>query len=254
MEKLILNEAKKIWTEIAKNKTPGDIKLEVEIYKKLINIFQIGDYYYLIFNPPEMKVEYVSPLLTEVLGYDNDQFTLDALMRAIHPEDLPYFMDFEATVAEFFTQLPPEKVMKYKSRYDYRMRKTNGDYIRVLQQIVTIQSDSEGAVLRTFVVHTDITHLKKDTRMILSFIGLDGEPSYIDVQPKRKFTPSREVLTHREKEILRLLAAQKTSREIAEQLFISKETVNTHRKNMLKKTGMRTTLSLVTLALEKGWI
>lgn len=254
MEKLILNEAKKIWTEIAKNKTPGDIKLEVEIYKKLINIFQVGDYYYLIFNPPEMKVEYVSPLLTEVLGYDNDQFTLDALMRAIHPEDLPYFMDFEATVAEFFTQLPPEKVMKYKSRYDYRMRKTNGDYIRVLQQIVTIQSDSEGAVLRTFVVHTDITHLKKDTRMILSFIGLDGEPSYIDVQPKRKFTPSREVLTHREKEILRLLAAQKTSREIAEQLFISKETVNTHRKNMLKKTGMRTTLSLVTLALEKGWI
>ena len=53
MEKLVLQETQKIWNKIAKNKTPGDLKLEVEIYKKLINIFHVGDYYYMIFNPPQ---------------------------------------------------------------------------------------------------------------------------------------------------------------------------------------------------------
>ena len=254
MEKLILNEAQKIWTEIAQHKTPGDLKLEVELYKKLLNIFHVGDYYYLIFNPPEMVVEYVSPSISDILGHEPTIFTLDFLMQSIHPEDLPYFMDFEATVTEFWRQLPPDKVMKYKSRYDYRMRKKDGDYIRVLQQIVTIQSDEDGAVLRTFVVHTDISHLKKDNRMTLSFIGMDGEPSYIDVQPKRKFIPTKEVLTRREKEVLHLLAQHKKSAEIAEMLCISTTTIATHRKNMLRKSGCHTILELITMALEKGWL
>src|SRR3546814_10223167 len=66
-------------------------------------------------------------------------------MQNIHPDDLPHFINFEATVTQFWKQLPPEKVMKYKSRYDYRIRKKDGTYIRIMQQIVTIQSDDEGA-------------------------------------------------------------------------------------------------------------
>src|SRR3546814_11350104 len=92
-------------------------------------------------------------------------------MQNIHPDDLPHFINFEATVTQFWKQLPPEKVMKYKSRYDYRIRKKEGTYIRLTQQIVTIQSDDEDAVLRTFVVHTDISHLKNSNRMMLSFIS-----------------------------------------------------------------------------------
>ncbi|HET8886863.1 MAG TPA: hypothetical protein VFM70_10980 [Salinimicrobium sp.] len=123
MEKLVLQETQKIWNKIAKNKTPGDLKLEVEIYKKLINIFHVGDYYYMIFNPPQMTIEHTSELITSVLGYKAEDFTLESLIENIHPDDLPYFMDFEATVSEFFVKLPPEKIMKYKPRYDYRVKK-----------------------------------------------------------------------------------------------------------------------------------
>lgn len=254
MEKLILNEARKIWTEIGQHKTPGKLKLEVELYKKLLNIFQVGDYYCLIFNPPEMVIEFVSKSATAVLGYQPEEFTLEKLMQSIHPDDLPYFIDFEATVTEFWKQLPPEKVMKYKSRYDYRMQKKDGSYIRVLQQIITIQSDEDGAVLRTFVVHTDISHLKKDNKMRLSFIGMEGEPSYFDVEPQKKLVASKELLTPREKEILFLLSQHKNSAEIAAALNISKATVSTHRKNMFAKTGASTVLQLVMMALEKGWL
>lgn len=254
MEKLILNEAQKIWTEIAHNKTPGDLKLEIELYKKLINIFQVGDYYYMIFNPPEMVIEYASSSIEETLGYKPEEFTLDKLFSIIHPDDLPYFMDFEATVTQFFTQLPPEKIMKYKSRYDYRLKKASGEDIRILQQIVTIQSDEDGAVLRTFVVHTDITDLKKDNRMVLSFIGLDNEPSYIDVKPIQKFSPSQEIFTRREKEVLYHISQNCQTAEIAEILNISPATVSTHRKNIYRKTKATSLLELITMALERGWL
>lgn len=250
----MLNEAQKIWTEIAHYKTPGELKLEVELYKKLLNIFQVGDYYYMIFNPPEMVVEYVSDNIADVIGHTPEEFTLEKILSTIHPDDLAFFMDFEATVTRFFTQLPPEKIMKYKSRYDYRLRKKDGTYARILQQIVTIQSDEDGAVLRTFVVHTDITDLKKDNKMVLSFIGLEGEPSYIDVDPIQKFSPSREVFTKREKEIVYHLSQNRKTLEIADILNISAATVSTHRKNIYRKTNTNTVFELVTLALEKGWI
>lgn len=254
MEKLILDHAKKIWTEIGHHKSPGDLTLEIELYKKLVNIFQVGDYWYFIFNPPEMKIEFVSESATGSLGYQPEEFTLELLMEIIHPDDLPHFINFEATVTKFWSELPPEKVMKYKSRYDYRIKKSDGNYLRILQQIVTIQSDEEGAVLRTFVVHTDISHLKHDNRMVLSFIGLDGEPSYIDVDPIRKLVPFTDILTPREKEVLLLMAQNHTSQEIADALHISKNTVATHRKNILRKTNTSSALELVQLALQEGWL
>ncbi len=254
MEKLILNEAHKIWTEIAQHKTPGELQLEVELYKKLLNIFQVGEYYYMIFNPPEMLIEFSNESITNIIGYSTEEFSLNLLMDIIHPDDLPYFMDFEATVTNFWGQLPPDKVMKYKSRYDYRIRKKDGNYIRILQQIITIQSDEDGAVLRTFVVHTDISHLKTDNRMVLSFIGLDGEPSYIDVKPIQKFSPSKSIFTKREKEVVHYLSQGKTTIEIANILHISPQTVSTHRKNILKKTNTNSVPQLVSLTVKKGWL
>ncbi len=52
-------------------------------------------------------------------------------------------------------------------------------------------------------------------------------------------------LTDREKQVARLLCEGKTSKEIAKQLFISPNTVNTHRKSLLKKMGYRSTNELL---------
>ncbi|HEY9114521.1 MAG TPA: response regulator transcription factor [Bacteroidales bacterium] len=56
-------------------------------------------------------------------------------------------------------------------------------------------------------------------------------------------------LTEREKNILRLVALGLTSIEIAEKLFLSIHTVNTHRKNILKKLGIKTVSGLMVYAL-----
>lgn len=57
-------------------------------------------------------------------------------------------------------------------------------------------------------------------------------------------------LSRREKEILGLIIDEYTTHEIAEKLFISFGTVETHRRNMLIKTGARNTAGLVRIALE----
>ena len=58
------------------------------------------------------------------------------------------------------------------------------------------------------------------------------------------------VLTRREKEILKLIADGLTNPDIAEKLFISITTVETHRKNLLAKFHVKNTASLIKTAAE----
>ncbi|RYE52838.1 MAG: hypothetical protein EOP48_15630, partial [Sphingobacteriales bacterium] len=195
-----------------------------------------------------------SESMCSILGHEKSYFTVDNLPDMIHPDDFPYFIGFEARVTDFFTKLPVDQVMSYKVSYDYRMRKANGNYLRILHQVTTIQSDSNGAVLRVLGVHTDITNLKKENGSTLSFIGLDGLPSYEDVNTEL-LTNNRPdfTLSRREREVLQHLLHGKTSSQIAASMFISKETVDRHRKNMLKKTHSKSTAELSVRSIQENW-
>jgi len=57
-------------------------------------------------------------------------------------------------------------------------------------------------------------------------------------------------LSRREKEVLNCILDEMTTQEIADTLHISFGTVETHRRNMLMKTGARNTAGLVRIALE----
>jgi two-component system response regulator NreC len=58
------------------------------------------------------------------------------------------------------------------------------------------------------------------------------------------------ILSNREKEILQLIANGKTSREISENLFIAKTTVDTHRRNMIRKLNLSSGSALVKYAID----
>ncbi|MCL4538108.1 MAG: response regulator transcription factor [Bacteroidetes bacterium] len=62
------------------------------------------------------------------------------------------------------------------------------------------------------------------------------------------------LLTNREKEVLKLIAEGFTNQEIAERLFISPLTVDSHRKNLMTKLQARNTASLMKIALDKGML
>ena len=57
------------------------------------------------------------------------------------------------------------------------------------------------------------------------------------------------VLSRREREVLQLVAEGLTTVQIADQLITSKRTVETHRQNILQKTGCKNTASLISYAI-----
>jgi DNA-binding CsgD family transcriptional regulator len=255
MKQQILETAKSLWREISKHTAVDSFPLEMEIHKKLPNIFHFGEYYYYIFNCLEAKIEFVSDSMCAILGHEKSYFSVENLPEMIHPDDFPYFVAFERKVTEFFTQLPPEQVMSYKVSYDYRMRKSNGDYARILHQTTTIQSDHNGAVIRVLGVHTDITKLKKEFGSTLSFIGLNGYPTYEDVDAEFMMSNlPNSTLSTREREVLKYLLQGKTSMQIANLMYISKATVDRHRKNMLKKTNTKSTAELSVRSIQENWV
>ena len=58
-------------------------------------------------------------------------------------------------------------------------------------------------------------------------------------------------LSTREKEVLDLIMQEFTSKEIAEKLFISKQTVDTHRINIMQKTGAKTLVGLIKMVVQQ---
>jgi two-component system, NarL family, nitrate/nitrite response regulator NarL len=61
-------------------------------------------------------------------------------------------------------------------------------------------------------------------------------------------------ITDREKEVLALIAQEFTTAEIAEKLFISPHTVESHRKNLISKLGVRSAAGLVKYAVQIGLV
>lgn len=61
-------------------------------------------------------------------------------------------------------------------------------------------------------------------------------------------------LTEREREIIRMIALERTNGEIAGALFLSEETVKTHRKNLMAKLNVRSVAGLVKYAVDRCWI
>jgi len=59
-------------------------------------------------------------------------------------------------------------------------------------------------------------------------------------------------ISSREQEVLHLIAAEYSTKEIAAILFISYETAHTHRKSLLRKLGARNAAGLIRIAFEKG--
>lgn len=245
--------AKKIWGTVTKTDSEYLKELEPKFHKRLLNVFQVGRFYYIVFNIFQGEIEFVSEGMKDILGYDSEELTVLFFMDKIHPEDKNYFLNFEYKIAQFFKDLAFEKIKNYKVQYDIRIKAKNNKYVRILQQAVQIDYD-ETNFYRTLGIQTDISHIKKEGIPSLSIIGINGEPSYYNIQEAEVFIKSYDLFTKREREILKYIVEGKCSKTIANELHISLHTVNTHRKNILIKANCKSPIDLVTKVINEGWI
>ncbi len=71
---------------------------------------------------------------------------------------------------------------------------------------------------------------------------------------KSQLSPQPEPLTLRERQVLKLIAEGKSSKEIAALLFISVRTVERHRANIREKLNLKKTADFIKYAIQKGYI
>lgn len=90
---------------------------------------------------------------------------------------------------------------------------------------------------------------------VISGLLNDSAPSNATLPPTAvRSSPPPTPFSTREAEVLRLVVADLCNQEIADKLFLSVRTVESHRRALLQKTGAKTLVGLVVQALREGWV
>lgn len=113
-----------------------------------------------------------------------------------------------------------------------------------------VQAGVKGFVLKT----SDIRDITEGIRQVMAGNSYFGTGVKNLMEGHSVSGTSEPVITRRETEILRLIADGFTNQEIADKLFISTSTVDSHRKNLLMKFDAKNTAALVKTAISKGII
>jgi DNA-binding CsgD family transcriptional regulator len=146
----------------------------------------------------------------------------------------------------------------YIFSYSYRMRKADGKWLNLFQQGSYITDPKTNLPLYGIAMVTDISPLKKDNCMIFSIDKKDSEAgwfNYKNVLNEYYYPdPQESRLTRREREIVCWLAEGLSSKQIADKLFLSENTIVNHRKSLLKKTNAKNVAELIQYAVKKGII
>lgn len=93
-------------------------------------------------------------------------------------------------------------------------------------------------------------------RFMCSEVGLSLLEKFLITEAEGLTTSAKDSLrlTPREREILQLVAQGLTNQQIADKLFTSRRTVETHRQSLLEKTSSSNTPALIKYAMEQDWL
>lgn len=179
---------------------------------------------------------------------------LKYIWNRIHPKDLLCLHEALDELLYFIKfRLPKEKENQLSFSWNYRFRKHDGTYINLLQNTTPFSFGLNKARkgLSYFTV------LNQDIKMsIRASVGVlnkmhDYKTIFMSNCSRKSFLKK---ISQREKDIIKLLAQKKSSKVIGKALFISSNTVDTHRRNILKKLKLSSTGELVGLFTSQEYL
>ena len=150
----------------------------------------------------------------------------DEVFHLVAPEDQERGHLEELYFFHYMKKIPLEERSDYYMESFVRMARENGDYVPVRHRIFYIASQPNGSIRIALCLYTMATDASTETHIHNTINGVSF--------PVRQHDYG-EILSEREKDVLRLIHKGKQSKEIADTLSISIHTVNRHRQNILKK-------------------
>ncbi|NKL55273.1 two-component system response regulator MctR [Rhizobium leguminosarum] len=200
-----------------------------------------------------------------VLLIDNHPLVLDGLKAVLETFDhieVAGTAGLAQTGLEIGRQILPQVVLM-----DINMPKLSGiDAIELVRnelpqaRVVMLSMHDSREYISSSVMHGAAGYILKDvsTDEIVSAIetvaggGTYFSSGVFDALMGERVEEGSDPLTPRERDILGLIVAGRSNKEIAETLGITSATAETHRKNLKKKLGITTTAGLIRYALDHG--
>lgn len=172
----------------------------------------------------------------------------DIIYNKIHPEDL---VEKRMLEYEFFKSIelhPGEEKKNYQATCKIRMSQKSGEYVIVNNSTQIISPSPMGKIwliLCTYRLASD-QKWRGDISAVIKN-NATGEIISLTLNERRK-----QILSEREKEILYLIKDGKASKQIADLLQISINTVSRHRQNIIEKLSVANSIEAISAAESMG--
>jgi hypothetical protein len=209
--------------------------LELEAFSEANNQF------FHVANLIQAKITWSSKRSEQMIGIKPEELDAYHFMEATHPDDLEKHTLGRSKMFDTANDLFKAKKGSALLSINIRIRNSRGEFPDLLFQLYFMYSAKYNTVF-LFQVHTDIETFKKRKNGYHYYVGNDFSNFRF---PDEELLNIGNPLSDREFEIVRLIESGLSSEEIAKKIFLSVHTVNTHRRNILDKTGKQTMAELI---------
>jgi DNA-binding CsgD family transcriptional regulator len=210
----------------------------------------------LILDHINFKILHISENVERLSGFSSEELTKLNVLYAIRLISIEH-CDF----MYIWVQWIVTRHLKYGDSFDakqsmcgVKMKHKEGRDMRLLFRHYPLETTEEGIATISAITVDDVSHLmKSDFYWGRLECGRVTKQTHHLISLDKKDIP-HDILSDREKSIVKLLAQGKESKEIATILFISSHTVDNHRRNMINKIGVRDTTGLIQICKMCGMI
>ena len=251
---MIINEIEKEVISILPTSSIEFDEIDYSILEKRkndwIKLSEVTHSIVLVFDCYTNKFVFVSDNIPKLYGLDSRRLFIHGhqpVIEVIHPDDIDYGLLVRKKIYSILRSFSNEEKRNYKAIHEMRIRNMRGEYIRIIEQEQVLELDKSGNIwLMLSVIDVDASH---ESEIIKSHLYnfKTGEQIFIDLSDTLD-----EPLTNRELEVLRFMKKGLLSKEIAEALKVSINTVNSHRQNILQKLKANNSIEAVNFAQRLG--
>lgn len=174
-----------------------------------------------------------------------DSIWEEQIYNRIHPDDLAARHLLELKFFHLLKRTPIQQRMNYRTHSLLRMSDAKGAYIPILHRTFYLCNQPNG----TLWIALCLYNFSPSSESVQHFEGLIQNSATGEVL-KEAGSSASEIISAREKEVLRLIELGLPSKQIAVRLGISKNTVDRHRQNMMEKLRVGNAVEAIKVARE----
>lgn len=235
------------------------LEKHVEKLKQLDQLIPHSASFFCITNTSNQSFEYVSKNFEPTVHLDIDDMIEGGMKfwwSRMHPDEMNTWLQSLKDLMEFtMANIALEDRRRMTYTWNYRVKDGDSTYKNIIQHTTPMFFDDHGKPIIGLAHYSVLeAHDLLPIQATAKILNANDEYETLFYQMYGGQKLLVENISHRERDVLRLLSYGYSNDEISDKLNISAHTVKTHRKNVMTKTGSKNTTQLVALCIRQGVI